>query len=73
MPESENHLIRPVGIIRSSLHSAKDAPMQGAQGAPDAVIEIYTVLEVMAPDRIKVQPLEAVDGTPVIDIKPTID
>ena len=30
------------------------------------------VLEIQEPDRIRVQPLEALDGTPVIDIKPVL-
>jgi len=31
-----------------------------------------TVLEIAAPGRIRVEPLEAIDGTPVIDIKPDL-
>jgi len=31
-----------------------------------------TVLEIAAPNRIKVYPLEAIDGTPIIDIKPVL-
>ncbi len=30
------------------------------------------VLEIQGPDRIRVRPLEALDGTPVIDIKPVL-
>ncbi len=30
------------------------------------------VLEIQKPDRIRVGPLEALDGTPIIDIKPVI-
>jgi len=30
------------------------------------------VLEIQKPDRIRVRPLEALDGTPIIDIKPVI-
>ena len=30
------------------------------------------VLEIQEPDRIRVQPLEALDGTPVIDLKPVL-
>jgi len=32
-----------------------------------------TVLEVAPPTRLRVGPLEAVDGTPVVDIKPVLD
>jgi tRNA (Thr-GGU) A37 N-methylase len=30
------------------------------------------VLEIQEPDRIRVQPLVALEGTPVIDIKPVL-
>ena len=30
------------------------------------------VLEIQEPDRIRVQPLEALDGTPVIDLQPVL-
>jgi len=30
------------------------------------------VLEVAAPARLRVWPMEAVDGTPVVDIKPVL-
>jgi len=33
--------LRPIGIIRSVLTSRKEAPKQGAEGAPDAWIEVY--------------------------------
>ena len=32
-----------------------------------------TVVEVAPPTRVRVRPLEAVDGTPVIDVKPVLD
>jgi tRNA-Thr(GGU) m(6)t(6)A37 methyltransferase TsaA len=32
-----------------------------------------TVVEVARPTRVRVRPLEAVDGTPVIDVKPVLD
>jgi tRNA-Thr(GGU) m(6)t(6)A37 methyltransferase TsaA len=123
--------LRPVGVIRSQLKRRGDAPKQGAEGAPDASLEIRAwavdalnglrvgdrlllitwlhrarrdVLEVhprddlrkpltgvfatRSPDRpnplglhpvkllaidgrrLRVGPLEAIDGTPVVDIKP---
>jgi tRNA-Thr(GGU) m(6)t(6)A37 methyltransferase TsaA len=126
-------LLHPVGVVRSELHDRGRAPMQGAEGASDAWIELRpevlaaasslepgddllvltwlhqadrTVLEVhprddpahpltgvfstRSPDRpnpvglhrvrvravekarIRVGPLEAVDGTPVIDLKPVL-
>ena len=32
-----------------------------------------TVVEVTPPTHVRVRPLEAVDGTPVIDVKPVLD
>jgi tRNA-Thr(GGU) m(6)t(6)A37 methyltransferase TsaA len=128
------YLLRPVGIVRSSLKSREGCPKQGREGAPEAWLEIdpaFTdaldgiavgddilvltwlhegrrdllrvhprgnpdnplrgvfatrspdrpnpiglhrteVLEIQDPDRIRVWPLEALDGTPVIDIKPVL-
>jgi len=128
------YLLRPVGIVHSSLRSCEGCPKQGWEGAPDARLEIYTafedaldgiavgsdililtwlhkgrrdllkvhprgnpdeplrgvfatrspdrpnpiglhraeVLEIQKPGWIRVRPLEALDGTPIIDIKPVI-
>ncbi len=32
--------LRPVGTIRSTIHSPKDAPKQGSGGAPDAWLDV---------------------------------
>lgn len=32
-----------------------------------------TILEIASPTRMRVGPMEAVDGTPVIDLKPVLD
>jgi tRNA-Thr(GGU) m(6)t(6)A37 methyltransferase TsaA len=122
-----------IGIIRSSLLNARDAPKQGAEGAPSAWVEIEArfapaitglavgdplilltwlhqgrrdLLRVHPRDdaaaplkgvfatrsadrpnpiglhpvrlltidglRLQVSPLEAIDGTPVVDIKPAV-
>jgi tRNA-Thr(GGU) m(6)t(6)A37 methyltransferase TsaA len=123
-------LLRPIGVIRSTLKHLSDAPMQGSEGAPDAWLEIQpwaaeglhriqpgdrllvitwlhrarrdvmqvhprgdlrkpltgvfatrspdrpnplglhpvTVRE-LAGNRLRVGPIEAIDGTPVVDIK----
>ncbi|HET9370486.1 MAG TPA: tRNA (N6-threonylcarbamoyladenosine(37)-N6)-methyltransferase TrmO [Vicinamibacterales bacterium] len=122
--------LRPIGLVRSTLISLDEAPMQGSEGAPDAWIEVETgyaaalhrlaagddivvitwldqarrdVLQVhprsdqrqpmtgvfatRSPDRpnplglhpctirsidglrLRVGPMEAIDGTPVVDIK----
>jgi tRNA-Thr(GGU) m(6)t(6)A37 methyltransferase TsaA len=125
--------LRPVGVIRSTLKSRKNAPRQGTEGAPDAWLEIRSwaekalhrlevgdeiivitwfhrarrdVLQVhprsdlsnpltgvfatRSPDRpnplglhpvivraiegrrLRIGPIEAIDGTPVVDIKPAL-
>ena len=128
------YLLRPVGIVRSSLKRREDCPHQGWEGAPDAWVEIgpafgdgldgvvpgsevilltwfhqakrdvlkvhprgdlqmplrgvfstrspnrpnpiglhrVEVLEIENGRRLRVRPLEALDGTPVIDIKPVM-
>ena len=125
--------LRPIGVIRSTLTSRHDAPKQGAEGAPDAWLEIYPwaveglmglkpgddiivitwlhlgnretfqvhprrdgrnplmgVFATRSPDRpnplglhpvviraiegarLLVGPMEVVDNTPVVDIKPVL-
>ena len=128
-----SYVLRPIGIIRSSLTRPEDAPMQGHEGAPDAWVDVdpafadaldstapgdeiilitwlhearrdilkvhprddkkvpltgvfatrsqdrpnplglhrVRVLE-MAGNKLKVGPLEAIDGTPVVDVKPVL-
>ena len=123
--------LRPIGVIRSAIKERSQAPKQGAEGAPDAWIEIgasfiealdgfrvgdeaivitwlhqakrdvlkvhprsdparrltgvfatrspdrpnplglhpVTIKEI-SNDRLRVGPIEAIDGTPVVDIKP---
>jgi tRNA-Thr(GGU) m(6)t(6)A37 methyltransferase TsaA len=126
--------LRPIGFVRSRLRLLAEAPLQGAEGAPEAWVEIdpayadavaglsagdevilltwlhlgrrdvlqvhprgdpanpiagvfatrspdrpnpiglhrVRVLEVEGLARLRVRPLEAVDGTPVVDIKPVL-
>jgi tRNA-Thr(GGU) m(6)t(6)A37 methyltransferase TsaA len=125
--------IEPIGIIRSTIASRREAPKQGSEGAPDAWIEVYPwaaagmrglaagdeiivitwlhqarretfevhpradprnpltgVFATRSPDRpnplglhpvvvraiegarLRVGPMEAIDGTPVVDIKPVL-
>ena len=125
--------LTPVGFIQSSLKHRKDAPRQGSEGAPDAVLEMVPNVEegtngimvgqeiivvtwlhqarrdvlkvhprndenlpltgvfaTRSPDRpnplglhrvrvleiagneLKVGPIEVIDGTPVVDIKPVL-
>ena len=132
--ENAQYLLRPVGIVHSSLKSCEGCPKQGWEGGPDAWLEIdpvfvdgleciavgndililtwlhkgrrdllkahprgnpnehlrgvfatrspdrpnpiglhrVEVLEIQDPGRIRVRPLEALDGTPLLDIKPVI-
>lgn len=125
--------LRTIGHIQSSLRERKNAPRQGAEGAPDAwldvlpafaaglrgmsagdevlivtwlhegkrdVLEVYPrgdrsnlltgVFATRSPDRpnplglhrvtvraidgprLRIGPIEAIDGTPVVDIKPVL-
>ena len=125
--------LRPIGVIRSVLRDRGEAPRQGAEGAPDAWLELEPsvspgllglaagdrlliitwlhrgrrdVLQVhprndrrrplsgvfatRSPDRpnplglhavtlrriaggrLRIGPIEAIDGTPVVDIKPVL-
>ena len=125
--------LRPIGVIRSNLKKRADAPKQGAEGAPEAwlevkpfavegldgveagaeiivvtwlhkarrdVLKVYPrsdrhrpltgVFATRSPDRpnplglhpvvvsriegnrLRIGPIEAIDGSPVVDIKPVI-
>jgi tRNA-Thr(GGU) m(6)t(6)A37 methyltransferase TsaA len=128
-----DYLLRPIGVIQSSLKSRDEAPSQGNEGGPEAWIEVdaavaeglegiwvgdevivitwfhqsrrdvlklhprwdpnnpltgvfatrspdrpnplglhrVMVLEVVG-NRLRVGPIEAIDGTPVVDIKPVL-
>ena len=132
-PRAAEHVIRPIGTVRSALRTRDQAPRQGDEGAPEAWLELdqelapgldgvvegqevlvltwlhqarrdalrvhprgdasrpptgvfatrspdrpnpiglhrVRVLEV-APGRLRVGPLEAIDGTPIVDIKPVL-
>jgi tRNA-Thr(GGU) m(6)t(6)A37 methyltransferase TsaA len=126
-------VLRPIGVIRSTLKSRSNAPMQGYEGAPDAWLEVFPfaapaaeelavgdeiivvtwfhkarrevlkvhprsdrrrqltgVFATRSPDRpnplgfhrvtirritngrLRIGPIEAIDGTPVVDIKPVL-
>lgn len=128
-----DYALAPIGVVRSALRNANEAPKQGPEGAPSAWIEIgptyapaldglvagdrllvltwlhqgqRDLLQVHPRDdqnaplkgvfatrsadrpnpiglhpvtllaidglRLQVNPLEAIDGTPVVDIKPVI-
>jgi tRNA-Thr(GGU) m(6)t(6)A37 methyltransferase TsaA len=126
-------VLRPVGVLSSTIKSRGEAPKQGEEGAPDAWLEVYGwakeamdglavgdeiliitwfhrahrdrmkvhprsdpknpltgVFATRSPDRpnplglhpvtlraiegrrLRVGPIEAIDGTPVVDIKPVL-
>jgi tRNA-Thr(GGU) m(6)t(6)A37 methyltransferase TsaA len=131
--EDRGYVLRPIGVVRSSLAEREAAPSQGDEGAPAADVEIAAdlagaldgievgaevvlvtwlhrsrrdvlrvhprwdasrpltgVFATRSPDRpnplglhrvtvlrrsgtvLTVAPLEAIDGTPVVDIKPVL-
>jgi tRNA-Thr(GGU) m(6)t(6)A37 methyltransferase TsaA len=126
-------VLRPVGVLSSTIKTRAEAPKQGDEGAPDAWLEVYGwakdaidglavgdeilvitwfhrarrdrmrvhprsdpnnpltgVFATRSPDRpnplglhpvtvqaiegrrLRVGPIEAIDGTPVVDIKPVL-
>jgi tRNA-Thr(GGU) m(6)t(6)A37 methyltransferase TsaA len=133
--ERMTYSMRPIGVVRSSLHDVRDAPNQAFEGAPEATLEIdpafvaalhrvtpgqdlilltwlhesdrsvlqthprgdpnmpltgvfatrspdrpnpiglhrVAVTAVEAPTRLRVRALEAVDGTPILDLKAVLD
>jgi tRNA-Thr(GGU) m(6)t(6)A37 methyltransferase TsaA len=44
MGELEPLVVRPIGVVRSTLHAVADAPNQAFEGAPGAVLEIDPAL-----------------------------
>jgi len=42
--EDASYSVRPIGIVRSSLRSIRDAPNQAFEGAPEALLEIDPAL-----------------------------
>jgi tRNA-Thr(GGU) m(6)t(6)A37 methyltransferase TsaA len=126
-------ILRPIGVIRSTIETRAQAPRQGSEGAPDAWLEVDAavalglkgiapgddilvitwlhqarretlevhprnettrplagVFATRSPDRpnplgvhrvtvreiagtrLRIGPMEAIDGTPVVDIKPVL-
>jgi tRNA-Thr(GGU) m(6)t(6)A37 methyltransferase TsaA len=131
---ADTYQLHPVGFIRSTIRTRREAPCQGSEGAPDAWLEVQPafgpgllgiapgaevivitwlhqancdVLQVhprrntanpltgvfftRSPDRpnplglhrvtvreiaghqLRIGPMEAIDGTPVVDIKAVLD
>jgi len=40
MAEGDQYVVHPIGVVRSSLRTAADAPNQAFEGAPEALLEI---------------------------------
>ncbi len=129
----QENLLRPIGVISSSITDRSAAPRQGSEGAPDAWLDVFPwaqeglqglaagdeiivitwfhranrdvfivrprsdprnpltgVFATRSPDRpnplglhpvvvraiegnrLRIGPIEAIDGTPVVDIKPVL-
>lgn len=55
--------LRAIGFVSSPLADRDTAPKQGDEGAPEATVEIAAEFEA---------DLEALNGTPVLDLKPVM-
>jgi len=64
--------LRPIGRVRSPLAEPTRAPKQGFEGGPAAWLELLPALAPAVRD-LRVSDLEAVDGTPIVDLKPVLD
>jgi tRNA-Thr(GGU) m(6)t(6)A37 methyltransferase TsaA len=135
VPDGDDRFqLRPIGYVQSSLRTRAQAPLQGAEGAPEATLQFAPELVVgttdlrpgqellvltwlhladrttvrvhprgnplneeegvfstRSPDRpnpigvhrvtviaidggsVRVRDLEAIDGTPIVDVKPVLD
>jgi len=40
MDEAEGYVVRPIGVVRSTLRAVAEAPNQAFEGAPEALLEI---------------------------------
>ena len=54
----EEYSLRPIGHIRSRLRSPDEAPRQGSRE--------------ISGTRLRIGPIEAIEGTPVVDVKPVL-
>jgi tRNA-Thr(GGU) m(6)t(6)A37 methyltransferase TsaA len=65
-------------VLQTRPRSDPDLPLHGvfATRSPDRPNPVglhrVTVLE-LGPNKLRVSPLEAIDGTPVVDLKPVLD
>lgn len=68
MSEPE-YTLQPIGHVESPLRLREEAPKQGDEGAPEAWLVFDEAIEGL---RIRVRDLEALDGTPILDVKPPL-
>ncbi len=65
-------------LLRVHPRGNPNEPLRGvfatrSQDRPNPIgLHRAEVLEIQKPDRIRVRPLEALDGTPIVDIKPVL-
>lgn len=69
--------VRPIGRVESSLTDPASAPKQGVFNTRSAdrpnPIGLHEVeLLAVEGERLHMRPLEAVDGTPEVDLKPVL-
>lgn len=66
-------MLRPIGWVESPLTELGAAPCQGDEGAPDCWLvfepDVRPAFEGL---RLRVQDLDAIDQTPIVDIKPVL-
>ena len=67
------------GTLRVHPRDDPSVPLRGvfstrSADRPNPVgVHRVTIVEVAAPTRVRVHALEAIDGTPIVDLKPTLD
>jgi len=67
------------GTLRVHPRDDPSVPLRGvfstrSADRPNPVgVHRVTIVEVAAPTRVRVRALEAIDGTPIVDLKPTLD
>ncbi len=64
--------LAPIGFVSSTLTELGEAPRQPDEGAPQATIVVDERFADALKARLTVAGLEAIDGTPVLDIKPVL-
>jgi tRNA (Thr-GGU) A37 N-methylase len=67
-------VLRPIGWVESPVTDPSVASRQGDEGAPDCWLVFDPDVRPALDDlRLRVQGLEAIDGTPIVDIKPVLE